>query len=338
MRENLRPSKGIIARVLFTRGFRRIVLVTIAAVSTATCVLVACSAPQNQNVQSSTAQQPGAADWKPVEQALGKAGSMQPGDVYKVSLPRSDLKVMAGGVELKPALALGSWVAFKNTGDMTMIMGDLVLVEDEVTPVLSKLQEGGVEVTALHNHVLHESPRVMYMHIHAMGDAVKIAKAIHDALALSKTPFAPPAATTPTQDIGIDTKQIDQTMGQSGKVNGVVYQYSIARGDEITDSAMTSGGTGIVIPPAMGVAQAINFQPTGGGKTAITGDFVLLAGEVNPVIKALRDNGIEVTALHSHMLTDTPHLFFMHFWANDDAQKLARGLRAALDKVNVKKI
>jgi len=262
---------------------------------------------------------------------------MQPGDVYKVSLPRTDMKVTVGGVELKPALALGSWLAFKKTGEMTMVMGDLVLTEDEVTPVLTKLEEGGVEPTALHNHVLHESPRVMYLHIHAMGDGAKIAKAIHDGLALSKTPFAAPAATTPNQDIGIDTKQIDQIMGQSGKVNGTVYQYSIARGDEITDSAMTSGGTGAVIPPAMGVAQAINFQSTGGGKAAITGDFVLIAGEVNPVIKALRENGIEVTTLHSHMLTDTPHLFFMHFWANDDAEKLARGLRAALDKVNVKK-
>jgi hypothetical protein len=211
-----------------------------------------------------------------------------------------------------------------------MVMGDLVLTEDEVTPVMTKLEEGGVEPTALHNHVLHESPRVMYMHIHAMGDSVKIAKAIHDALALSKTPFAAPAAAAPNQDIGIDTKQIDQIMGQSGKVNGVVYQFSVARADKITDNDME-------IPPAMGVAQAINFQPAGGGKTAITGDFVLLASEVNPVIKALRDNGIEVTALHSHMLVDTPHVFFMHFWANDDAQKLARGLRSALDKVNVVK-
>ncbi len=170
----------------------------------------------------------------------------------------------------------------------------------------------------------------MYMHIHAMGDAVKIAKAIHDALALSKTPFAAPAAAAPAQDLGIDTKQIDQIMGQSGKVNGGVYQFSVPRADKTMDNEME-------IPPAMGIAQAINFQPTGGGKAAITGDFVLLASEVNPVIKALRDNGIEVTALHSHMLVETPHLFFMHFWANDDAQKLARGLRAALDKVNVVK-
>ena len=211
-----------------------------------------------------------------------------------------------------------------------MVMGDLVLTEDEVTPVLTKLQEGGVEQTALHNHVLHESPRVMYMHIHGMGDAVKIAKAIHDALALSKTPFTAPAGGTQSQDLEIDTKQLDQIIGQSGKVNSGVYQFGIARAEKIMDNGME-------VPPSMGLATAINFQPTGAGKAAITGDFVLIASEVNPVIKALRDNGIEVTALHSHMLDETPRLFFMHFWANDDAQKLARGLRAALDKMNIVK-
>jgi len=326
-------SDGITVRNLATRGIKRFVLATSISAVTTIFVLVACSAPQNQNGQSNAGQQAGAADWKPVEEALGKAGSMQPGDVYKVSLPRSDLKVTAAGVELKPALALGSWVAFKKTGDITVVMGDLVLIESEVTPVLDKLQQGGVETTALHNHVLNESPRIMYMHIHAMGDAVKIAKTMHEALALTKTPFAATAASAQTAEIGIDTKQIDQIMGQSGKVNSGVYQYSIARADEISDTAMSDHT--LVIPASMGLAQAINFQPTTGGKAAITGDFVLVAKEVNPVIKALRDNGIEVTALHSHMLTENPRLFFMHFWANDDALKLARGLRAALDKVNI---
>jgi hypothetical protein len=292
--------------------------------------LVACSSPQGNanDGQQST----GAMDWKAVGQALGKEGAMQPGDVYKVSLPRSDLQVTAGGVQIKPALALGSWVAFKKAGNMTMVMGDLVLTEDEVMPVMTKLQEGGVEQTALHNHVLHESPRVMYMHINAMGDGVKIAKAIHDALGFSKTPFTAPAAAPAgsTPDLGIDTKQLDQIMGQAGKVNGGVFQYGIPRSEAISED-------GNEVPPSMGVATAINFQPTGGGKAAITGDFVLIASEVNPVIKALRNNGIEVTALHSHMLTESPRLFFMHFWANDDAQKLARGLRAALDRVNIKK-
>src|SRR5438128_2260836 len=310
MKRDRKLTRRILIHLSLARKTRRIVLSLVAFAVATLFVLVACSAPQNQSGQSNTQQPAAATDWKPVEQALGKAGAMQPGDVYKVSLPRSDLKVTVAGVELKPALALGSWVAFKKAGDMTTVMGDLVLTEDEVTPVMTKLEEGGVEPTALHNHVLHESPRVMYMHIHAMGDAVKIAKAIHDALVLSKTHFAAPAAAAPTQDLGIDTKEIDQIMGQNGKVNAGVYQFSVARADKIMDNDME-------IPPAMGLAQAINFQPTGGGKAAITGDFVLLAREVNPVIKALPDNGSEVTALHSHMLVETPHFFFMHFWAND---------------------
>src|SRR6266516_5468405 len=235
MKRNGNITLRVLVHFSLSRKTRRVFLTVVAFASAGLFVLVACSAPQSQSGQSNNQQPAAAADWKPVEQALGKADSMQPGDVYKVSLPRRDLKVTVSGVELKPALALGSWVAFKKTGDMTTVMGDLVLTEDEVTPVLTKLQEGGVEQTALHNHVLHESPRVMYMHISAMGDAVKIAKAIHDALALSKTPFAAPAAGTQNQDLGIDTKQIDQIMGQPGKVNGGVYQYSFARAEEITE-------------------------------------------------------------------------------------------------------
>ena len=279
-----------------------------------------------------SSQQPSStpAEWKAVEQAIGKAGAMQPGDVFKFSFPRSDLKVTVAGVQLKPALALGSWVAFKKMDSHAMAMGDLVLTEDEVGPVMMKLQQGGVEQTALHNHVLGESPRVMYMHISATGEPVKIAESIHAALALSKTPMGAPAASAPSQDLGIDTKQLDQIIGFAGKVNGGVYQFGVPRGERIMESGME-------VPPSMGTATAINFQPTGGGKAAITGDFVMIASEVNPVIRALRQNGIEVTALHSHMLDESPRLFFMHFWANDDAVKLAHGLRAALDKMKTAK-
>src|SRR5437588_9135371 len=228
MRRDRNTARRSLIHLSLARNTRKVILSVATFMLATVFVLVACSAPQNQSGQVNNQQQAGSTDWKPVEQALGKAGSMQPGDVYKVSLPRSDLQVSVGGVQIKAPLALGSWVAFKKAGGMTMVMGDLVLTEDEVTPVLTKLQEGGIEQTALHNHVLHESPRVMYMHIHAMGDGVKIAKAIHDALALSKTPFAAPAA-APNQDLGIDTKQIDQIMGQSGKVNGGVYQFSVPR-------------------------------------------------------------------------------------------------------------
>jgi len=200
-----------------------------------------------------------------------------------------------------------------------MVMGDLVLAEDEVQPVMRKLQEGGIEQTALHNHLMWETPRVMYMHIASHGDAVQMAKAIHEALTLTKTPGpdASPAAQAAT-DLGFDQKQVEQILGLSGKINGGVLQIAVPRSETITDSKMT-------VPPSMGVATALNFQPTGNGKAAITGDFVLLGSEVNPVLRALRENGIEVTALHSHMLTEEPRLFFMHFWANDDAPETCEG-------------
>jgi uncharacterized protein DUF1259 len=266
--------------------------------------------------------------WKLVEDAMGRPGQMQPGDVIKFSMPRKDLHVTLNGVEIKTALALGSWAAFKRDGDGAMVMGDLVLTEDEVAPVMTKLQENGVHEAALHNHLIGESPRVMYMHIASHGDPVQMAKAIHDALALTKTPGPDSNAPTPSAaDLGFDQKEVEQALGHSGKINGGVLQVPVARSETIKDA-------GMAVPPSMGVATALNFQSTGSGKAAITGDFVLTGSEVNLVIKALRQNGIAVTALHSHMLTEEPRLFFMHFWANDDAVKLAKGLRAALDQTN----
>jgi biotin operon repressor len=209
-----------------------------------------------------------------------------------------------------------------------MVMGDLVLTQDEVAPVMRKLEEGGIEISALHNHLLRAEPMTLYMHIQGHGDPVKLAGAIHDGLALSKTPFAPPPGTaTPAN---IDMIGIDRIMGYRGQDSGGIYQFGIPRAQPVTDQ-------GMALPGAMGAAIAINFQPTGFDTAAITGDFVLLATEVNPVIKALQANGIEITALHSHMLDEQPRVFFMHFWANDDAHKLATGLRAALDKVDVRK-
>jgi hypothetical protein len=271
---------------------------------------------------------PNAANWKQVEAAMGRPGQMQPGDVIKFAMPRKDLHIVLDGVAIKPALALGSWAAFARDGNGAMVMGDLVLTEDEVEPVMLKLQEGGIHESALHNHLVGESPRVMYMHIASHGDAVQMAKAIRDALALTRTPGADsaPGAQAATE-LGFDQKQVEQILGHAGKVNGGVLQIGVPRSEKITDSGMT-------VPPSMGVATALNFQPTGNGKAAITGDFVLLGPEVNPVIKALRQNGIAVTALHSHMLMEEPRLFFMHFWAQDDAVKLAKGLRAALDNTN----
>ena len=266
-------------------------------------------------------------DWTRVAGALGKSGTEMPGGVYRVGLPRTDLKVTVDGVELKPALALGSWLAFRTTDDTTMVMGDLVLTDTEVNPVMKKLAEGGIEITALHNHLLRAQPATFYMHILGHGDPIQLAAALHDGLVLSKTPLTAPSGAAPPP-IELDTALIDRTLGAKGKVNGGVYQVSLKRAGTVNDA-------GMAVPDAMGSAEAINFQPTGDGKAAIAGDFVLTANEVNPVLRVLRENGIEVTALHNHMLNDEPRLFFMHFWANDEVAKLAAGLRAALDKIDL---
>src|SRR5215472_833106 len=270
-------------------------------------------------------------DWQAqVGAALGKTGATAPGGIYRVGLPRTDLKVTLDGVELKPGFALGSWLAFEKMGDQGMVMGDLVLTMDEVAPVMTKLAAGGIEVTALHNHLLRNQPFTMYMHVLGHGDPVKMAGVLHAALAESKTPLAAAAAPASPPQIDFDTAAIDQTLGVKGTNNNGVYQFSIPRAEPVKDGGMD-------VPPPMGSANAINFQPTGGGKAAITGDFVLIAKEVSPVLKTLREHGIEVTALHNHMLDDQPHLYFMHFWANDDAKKLAEGLKAALVQINIAK-
>jgi Domain of Unknown Function (DUF1259) len=266
-------------------------------------------------------------DWKKVDEAIGRSAAVVSGDVHRYAFPRTDLTVTLDGVTIRPALALGGWTAFKPMHGGAMIMGDLVLLESEVNPVMLKLVQNGAEITAVHNHLLRANPATFYMHVGGRGDPVKLAGAIRTALAESKTPLSPPAPPATQPAIDLDTAQLDQIIGVKGQANGGVYQFAVPRRDPISED-------GLQLSPAgpLGVATAMGFQPTGGGKAAITGDFVLAGEEVNPVIQALRSNGIEVTALHSHMLTEQPRLFFMHFWANDNALKLARGLRAALDK------
>ncbi|WP_414473916.1 DUF1259 domain-containing protein [Microvirga sp. M2] len=286
----------------------------------------------------------GAEGWQQqIASGLGKQGTDMSGGVYRIGLLRTDLNVTLDGVAIKPALALGSWLAFKPMGDEVTVMGDLVLTQKEINPVLTRLEEGGVEITALHNHLLRSSPATMYMHVHGQGDPGKLAATLREALSASRTPFgaetagispeaAAKASTTASTGsaLDLDTDAIDQALGRKGRMNGGVYQVSVSRAETVRDNGME-------VPAAMGSAIAINVQPTGSGKAATSGDFVLTADEVNPVIRALQSNGIEVTAVHNHMLKDEPRLFFMHFWANGDTAKIAKGLRAALDQVKTAK-
>lgn len=267
-------------------------------------------------------------DWAQVASTLGRPlPSASPDGVYRFGLPRSDLNVTVDGVAIKPALALGGWLAFMPMPGGTMVMGDLVLAQDEIGPVMKRLIEGGVEVTAIHNHLLRAQPAPIYMHVSAFGDPQRLASTFHDALLQSRIPPASPPAFVP---IALDTEALDAILGAKGVANSGVYQFTIARTEPVKDSSM-------VVPPALGSAHVINFQPTGDGKAAVTGDFVLLADEVNLVQRELVSKGIEVTALHSHMIKEEPRLFFMHFWANADAATLARTLRQALERTRIKR-
>lgn len=268
-------------------------------------------------------------DWNAVDHALGRPGAVQSGAVHRYSFPRSDLKVTLDGERLKPALALGSWLAFEPVGKNAMVMGDLVLLDDEVGPVMKRLLDSGLTVTALHNHLLRSSPHTMYMHIHGQGDAATLARAVRSALELSATPLNAPTPASPAPALNLDSAAIDRLIGSAGKANGGVYQFTIPRPERISDG-------GMVVPPSMGLGIALNFQPTGGGNAVATGDFVLTAKEVAPVMRALATENIEVTALHNHLGQEAPRLFFMHFWAKGDALAIARGLRHALDATAAK--
>ncbi len=269
-------------------------------------------------------------DWKAVESALGKSGQTQPGGVFRIGMPRTDLNVTVKGVPVKAGFALGSYAAFRPVGDHTMVMGDLVLLDQEVPAVMAGLFTGGLEVTAVHNHVNEISPHVMYMHYEGHGEAVKLATALRQALSASSTPLGGGGggAAAPTAGPGLDTKQIEQGLGRTGRArDGGIFQVTVPRAEVITEM-------GVELLPAMGVTTVMNFQPTADGKAAITGDFVLIDKEVNAVARTLVQHGIDVTAIHNHGLMDTPRLFYMHFWANDDPVKLAQGLKAALSQTN----
>jgi Domain of Unknown Function (DUF1259) len=303
---------------------RNVVLVAGVAIVMATG-FVGLVAGQGKEQQSES-------EWKAVEQALGKSGQLQAGDVFRVAMPRTDLKVKVQGVDVRAGFALGSYAAFKKMGKDAMVMGDLVLLDEEVQDVMARLIEKGIAVTALHNHLNEMSPHVMYMHYSARGEAVKLATSLREALSASATPLgqASAAGGGGAEGPSIDQKQVESALGRSGRLNNGILQISVARAEKITENGME-------LLPSMGVNTALNFQPTEDGKAAITGDFVLIGREVNAVAKALREHGIQVTAVHNHALADNPRLFYMHFWANDEAVKLARGLKAALELTNSKK-
>lgn len=269
-------------------------------------------------------------NWQAVDSVFGFQAKVLPGDVHRYNWPRSDLQVVLNGVKLEPALALGEWAGLVSTGtgDQVLAMGDFVLLDAEVNPVVSALQAGGLDVTAVHNHLLHESPHVTYLHFMAHGDATAIAKGLRAAIAKTKTPSPSSAKVEPSAAQQAAFKAVQDALGRTGSMAGRVLQVGVPRAEKIEDHGME-------VPASIGMSNSMNFQVVG-DRVATTGDFVLIAAEVNPVIHELRAHGVEVTAIHSHMLTESPRLFFMHFWGIDSPQKIGEALKAALVKVNTK--
>jgi hypothetical protein len=283
--------------------------------STACCILVFLSVSQVRAQVDSIA----------LEKTFGRKGTVQ-GNVYRVTFPRSDLKVTIDGFPVTPGLALTSWVAIYKMGGNSMMMGDFVMLDTEEPAVVAKLVSLGLEITAIHNHLVNEKPAIKYLHFSGSGDDVKLAEEIKSAFALTGTPLGAPSAAAAGS---LDWSAVEAVLGTKGKKAGSLISYSFPRNEKLMESGME-------MPPAMGMATGINLQMEG-GKVATTGDFVLLADEVNPVVKALVENGINVTAIHNHMLHDDPRLFMLHFWGVGDPGKIATGLKAALDKTNSKK-
>ncbi|WP_051317652.1 DUF1259 domain-containing protein [Arthrobacter sp. CAL618] len=311
-------------------------------------LLTGCTASQDAGpaatasggVHSEQADQPVAAaappelttetDWEAVADTLESEGKLSGETVYRVTFPRRDLNVISEGVAIEPGLALGSYAAFSRYPDgTTMVMGDLVVTEDELPKVTDALQRNGLGQTAVHKHLLEHSPQVWWVHFHGTNeDAAQLATGVRAALDETATPPAEPAASA-EPGIDLDTAGIDAALGTEGRNDGGIYKFSFARADEVTMDDR-------VLEPAMGVTTAINFQPTGGGKAAINGDFAMTHEEVQPVIQALRAGGIEIVELHNHVLEDEPRLFYLHFWANDDAVQLAQALSEAVKAHDVK--
>lgn len=262
-------------------------------------------------------------DWSGVEKIFGKKGIVKD-NIVRFNFPRTDLNVMVGDIKIEAPFALTSWVAFQTMMNNTMVMGDLVLLEDEAVKVIPNLINNGIYITAIHNHLLTEKPKIIYTHIEANGNAEQIAEKIKNALSLTGTPISNPSQSN--NRVQVDWSKVEEAIGFTGTKNGDIISFGVPRKEKIKES-------GMILPPIMGTAISINFQKVG-ENAIITGDFVLLANEVQPVEEDLTHAGIIVTALHTHMIKEQPKLYFMHFWANDDPVKLASGLKAAIMKTN----
>jgi hypothetical protein len=263
-----------------------------------------------------------------IEQLTGAKGKLDPSEagVFKVSVPRSDLTVTAAGVHLTPPMGLTSWASFKRTGDHIVVMGDTVMLEDQVNPVLSAALDNGLEVTALHNHFFWDSPKVMFMHIGGVGDETKLAAAVGKVLAKIKETSGGkgdiPRADIDPSKTTLDPTKIEAVIGQKGQLADGVYKVTIGRSTQMHGQAVAT---------AMGVNTWAAFAGSD-EQAVVDGDFAMRESELQAVLKALRGAGIDIVAIHQHMAGEEPRILFLHYWGVGRTQDLARGLRAALDQ------
>jgi Domain of Unknown Function (DUF1259) len=267
--------------------------------------------------------------YKQVLETLGKTGDFKD-NVLKVNIPRNDLSITVANVKTPTPFGFGGWVAMsKGTGGMDIMMGDLVLTQDEVNPVMSALLDNGLEATALHNHFFWDEPRMFYMHVHGHGSPAELAGKLKPALDLigkGGRPAPAPAPGAPVATPAIDTAKMAQIAGHQGETNGAVYKITVGRDDlKLTEM-------GAPINARMGLNTWAAFVGTN-DSAAIAGDVAMLAGEVQPVLKVLRQNGIDVVAIHQHMTTTNPTIYFLHYWGTGPADKLAAAFKAALDQL-----
>jgi len=268
-------------------------------------------------------------DTAKIEELAGAKGSYnEKEDVFKISVPRNDLSITAAGVRLTPPMGLTSWAAFKKAGEHTVIMGDIVLLEDQVNPVMSAALGNGLEVTALHNHFFWDSPKVMFMHIGGMGDEARLAAAVGKVLAKIKETSGGkgevPHADIDPANSTLDPKKVDAVLGNRGELKDGVYKVTIGRETRMHGEAMGS---------TMGVNTWAAFAG-GDDKAVVDGDFAMRESELQGVLKALCGNGINIVAIHQHMSGESPRVLFLHFWGIGRAEDLARGIKAALDARN----
>lgn len=276
------------------------------------------NSPLTHNAESS--------NWTTVERVIGNNGTVLPDGTFMISLPRNDVQIIVGDIKLNREMAMDSWIVFADMGHETMMMGDLTLTTPELWIVQNQLLQEGVEISAIHNILNNETPQVFDLHISGKGDPVKMAEAVNNATKAARITFSRSSSDPVTQNFPGKT-DIDQILMANGKVEGEVLQYSIPRMEKITEDGME-------LAPYMDVATQLKFQALPEDEAAVTGEFVMTGDEVEPVLRTLNANSIHVTALHMHMLTEEPRLFYLHFWAVGDQLALARGLRDAVNQTN----